>query len=304
MTKRICSGLVAVLALTLVAGPAHADSKADADAAAELARAKDLDSHGDHRNACKAYQHASELAQGRSTASLIGLSYCHTQAKEGDKAVAVARQALAVAATPDERTEATMTLGFDLLRQGDDPERLEALDLFKQRAAASGETKDQGEVLTALLTLHRDRDAAELLEDLRKQGKSRDDIQQALFRISYPGSFDDPAANDFNRRLHGLAPDAPLRVGSNVARPELRHQVKPGTTEEARHHHGFSGTVILETIIDTEGRVTNVRVLRGVPMGLTEAAVDAVKQWTFKPATLDGQPVKVFYVLTVNFQIS
>jgi TonB family protein len=46
-----------------------------------------------------------------------------------------------------------------------------------------------------------------------------------------------------------------------------------------------------------------VRVLKGLPMGLDHAAVDAVQKWKFKPATLEGRPVKVYYVLTVNFQV-
>ncbi len=44
-----------------------------------------------------------------------------------------------------------------------------------------------------------------------------------------------------------------------------------------------------------------MRVLKALPMGLDHAAVDAVKKWRFKPATLNGRPVNVYYVLTVNF---
>lgn len=61
--------------------------------------------------------------------------------------------------------------------------------------------------------------------------------------------------------------------------------------------------MIVEAIIDTNGNVTNVRVLKGLPMGLDKAAVDAVQRWKFKPAMLEGRPVKVYYVLTVNFQV-
>jgi TonB family protein len=292
--------VLAPLLLTLASGPVRADSQADV--AAALAKAQGLSSRGDQRNACKAYQHASELAQGKSAASLMGLSNCYSQAKDAAQAIATARQALAVAGTSEERTEATLLLGLDLLRQTDEKARTEALSVFKEQMA-SGDAKIQGSYLTALLVLHRDEEAARVVQDLRNQGKSAEDLQRAFFRISYPGPLDDPAVNDFNERLHRLAPSAPLRVGGKLSRPEILHQVKPETTEEALRHQGFSGTVILETIIDTEGKVTDVRVLKGQPMGLTEAAVNAVKQWTFKPATLDGQPVQVFYVLTVDFKI-
>lgn len=63
------------------------------------------------------------------------------------------------------------------------------------------------------------------------------------------------------------------------------------------------GVVILETVIDEHGDVTDVKVLKGLPKGLSEAAVDAVRAWKFKPARKDGMPVAVFYVLTVNFTL-
>jgi len=91
-------------------------------------------------------------------------------------------------------------------------------------------------------------------------------------------------------------------IGSNMTRPEIVHQVQPRYTELARRS-GAQGTVIVEAIIDEQGRVTNVRVLRGQPLGLDQAAVEAIQQWRFKPATLADKPVKVFYTLTVNFTI-
>jgi len=100
----------------------------------------------------------------------------------------------------------------------------------------------------------------------------------------------------------GVPDEAPLRVGGDVTRPEIINQVKPVYTELARRAR-VTGTVIVEAIIDQQGNVTNVRVLKGQPMGLDKAAVDAVQRWKFKPAMLAGRPVKVYYVLTVNFQV-
>lgn len=94
----------------------------------------------------------------------------------------------------------------------------------------------------------------------------------------------------------------PERVGDNVSRPEIIHSVAPVYTELARRAR-VTGTVIVEAIIDEQGDVVNVRVLKGQPMGLDQAAVDAVKTWKFKPAMKGGKPVKVYYVLTVNFQL-
>jgi TonB family protein len=61
--------------------------------------------------------------------------------------------------------------------------------------------------------------------------------------------------------------------------------------------------VILEAIIDQEGCVTNAHVLKGLPEGLDKAALTAVKEWVFEPATLGGSPVKVFYTLTVTLKV-
>jgi TonB family protein len=63
------------------------------------------------------------------------------------------------------------------------------------------------------------------------------------------------------------------------------------------------GVVIVEAVINKAGNVESVRVLKGLPMGLDTAAVETVKKWKFKPATLNGKPVTVYYTLTVNFQL-
>jgi protein TonB len=76
----------------------------------------------------------------------------------------------------------------------------------------------------------------------------------------------------------------------------------PHYPEEARHAR-VQGVVILQTIINTDGNVTNVKVLKSLPSGLTEAAVGAVSSWRFKPATLEGKPVAVYYLVTVSFSV-
>ena len=100
----------------------------------------------------------------------------------------------------------------------------------------------------------------------------------------------------------GMNPE-PIRIGGEVKRPEILFQTKPEYTQEARR--GLAGgTVIIETIIDDAGCVRSLRVLQGLSHGLTESALNAVRQWVFTPATLEGKPVKVYYVLTVNYSVS
>ena len=95
----------------------------------------------------------------------------------------------------------------------------------------------------------------------------------------------------------------PLRVGGDVKAPILVNRVEPIYTDEARKAR-ISGIVIVEAIIDTNGRVRDVRILKPLPFGLDQAAVDAVKQWEFKPGTLNGVPVSVIFNLTVNFKLA
>jgi TonB family protein len=68
----------------------------------------------------------------------------------------------------------------------------------------------------------------------------------------------------------------------------------------------LNGQVILEAIIDTEGRVRNPSILVPAEAGdlvtFAASAVDTVCDWRFKPAMLEGRPVKVYYTLTVNFE--
>ena len=79
--------------------------------------------------------------------------------------------------------------------------------------------------------------------------------------------------------------------------------MSPATTPEIARKARIQGVVIVEAIIDKEGNVTNVKILKGLPMGLDSAASDAVSKWKFRPATLNGKPVAVIYNLTVNFRL-
>jgi protein TonB len=60
--------------------------------------------------------------------------------------------------------------------------------------------------------------------------------------------------------------------------------------------------VVLHTIIDTTGKVTNLKVLSGHPL-LAVSALDAVKQWKYRPFLLDGKAVPVNTTITVRFHL-
>jgi len=81
----------------------------------------------------------------------------------------------------------------------------------------------------------------------------------------------------------------------------LLHRVEPDYPEEA-HQQGIQGTVVLELHINADGTVAAAHVASG-PLLLVPAAVDAVKQWRFKPRTENGQPLRMHTVVTLNFQL-
>jgi protein TonB len=97
------------------------------------------------------------------------------------------------------------------------------------------------------------------------------------------------------------APAQPLHVGGPIAEPKKVKNVSPNYPAAARSAR-TQGMVILECTISPQGRVSDVRVLRGVPL-LDEAAMDAVRQWEYEPTLVNGVPVPVVMTVTVNFKL-
>jgi TonB family protein len=91
-------------------------------------------------------------------------------------------------------------------------------------------------------------------------------------------------------------------IGGDVSAPMVIYQVNPEFSEQARAAK-FMGIVTVGLTVDEQGTPMNVHVVRGVGMGLDEKAVEAVRQYRFKPALENGQPVSVALNIEVNFQI-
>lgn len=92
-----------------------------------------------------------------------------------------------------------------------------------------------------------------------------------------------------------------IRVGGNVAAQGLVHQVAPIYPPIAKVAH-ISGTVVLHCIIAKDGSVKLVEYISGPPL-LLKSAMDAVRQWAYKPTLLNGEAVEVDTTVTVVFEL-
>lgn len=93
----------------------------------------------------------------------------------------------------------------------------------------------------------------------------------------------------------------PIRIGGRIKEPALIHRVEPEYPALALMRQ-MQGVVILEAIVDEEGRVESVRVLRS-PGVFDWAALKAVRQWRYSPVLLNGRPEKFVLTVVVSFRL-
>ena len=93
-----------------------------------------------------------------------------------------------------------------------------------------------------------------------------------------------------------------IQVGGNVLEAKLVNRVMPVYPPLARQAR-ISGTVRLEGIISRDGRVVNLQVISGHPL-LINAAVEAVRQWVYRPTLLNGEAVEVIAPIDVHFTLA
>jgi len=107
----------------------------------------------------------------------------------------------------------------------------------------------------------------------------------------------EPPRDEIKKRME----KGPLKVSESVVEAQLISRIEPRYPALALQTR-LQGTVHLRAIISRDGRITSLEVLSGHPL-LVEAALDAVRQWRYRPTMLNGEPVEVETSITVNFRI-
>jgi len=110
------------------------------------------------------------------------------------------------------------------------------------------------------------------------------------------------SAGDAPPEIRQAPPPAdPVRIGGQVTAPRKRHHVNPAYPTLAAAAR-VQGIVVLEATIDENGNVTNLSVLRSIPL-LDGAALEAVAQWKYEPTLLNGSPVPILMSVSVRFEL-
>lgn len=271
---------------------------------------------GKFQQAAEGFQRANQLAEGQCGPCLLGLSRAYTGLRQHEKAVDAARQATGMLRSPELVSQAYNQLGLALMSRPDLPGAEEA---FRKAVKAGGQLVNASRYNLADV-LWRQKQYAEserlarevLVSDPNGPAaqSSRivlcqarvDAAPQPLTDVLYEKAACNPEALRLaKKRNHGLD-DGKDHGDDKIRRPKKIFGDLPSYDYKS-HLDGVDGVVIVESVIDEDGCVQRVRLCKSVHPRLDRAALDAARRWVFQPATLENQPVKVYYTLTVNFTI-
>jgi TonB family protein len=241
-------------------------------------------------------------------AGLLKIANLERQRRRGEEAEAFYTKAIAVLGERAETAAAYLYLGIrrknpeEAIAYLRTAERLDATQAGTARMwmALMRERERRGEEAEALYKSALAVEKAESAEAqstlrlyarfLRQQGRSEE--AEAL----------DKQAASAMRRASPEASPGVFRVGNGVKPPALLRKLEPQYSEEARAAK-YQGRVVVYAEIGTDGLAHNLRVLRGLGLGLDEKAIEAIDQWRFRPGSKDGTPVPVAATIEVNFRL-
>jgi len=93
-----------------------------------------------------------------------------------------------------------------------------------------------------------------------------------------------------------------MQVGNGVPAPRVTKRAPPPRYTQEAMDAKIQGTVVMQIVVGTDGKVRDARVVRSLPM-LDEVALASAKQWEFSPTIVDGRPVPVLLILELDFNL-
>jgi tetratricopeptide (TPR) repeat protein len=316
--------MLRVLALALPFGlaaggvpAAFAAEEADVEKARSLVeRAQHEIQVGDIRQALKKLQKAERVARESSADILVLKARCLYQLGRFEAAVRQANEALAMGLPPARRAA---VLNLRAISRFDQDQVEEQRWLQRQLAIPGGLSSKDREHLENLELVEQDlRQALDLAGDadhallyslaqvVYRQGKHQEArALLASYLQAGPAPGTHAAAESMMCLLDQRAEMSTQEgkaTSKDISYPKRLRGSLPGYTEAARRA-GLQGVVVLEAIIDESGHVRCAWPLAGLPLGLTEAAVESILGWEYEPGRRDGKPVKVFFTAVVEFTV-
>lgn len=302
-TAAIVMALVLPPMLALAAPQEPASEELPPRAARLVEEGDELMASGDLDDAIRRYERAERVVDSGSIEVALHLVRAYHQSGQYEKAVAKAVEARPLAATPAEQAELAYLTGRSyyesayLADWGDQlphqtqawGENMEmAKTFFVNAGRTSAETVPQiFYLLGRIFETAGDRPyATEFYVDYLKRDPTGSYADLARQRLEY---------------LQGPAP--PVFAEGEIVPPQVLEEVDPDYTKQAEQA-GITGDVVVVAVIDESGTPTVLEVVKGLPYGLSEAAVEAIGQWKFEPArNAAGEPVPVYYTLTTGFRL-
>jgi TonB family protein len=309
--KPLClSGALLLLSVALPAEPAPPNP------AETLKEAVRLLDQGKFKDAAEAFQRADDQSGGTCGPCLLGLSRAYNRLRDPEKSAAAARRATEKIKTPELVSQAWNQLGMALTMKRN-PDLAGAEEAFRKAIDIGGNGGKVVEVSRYNLAdvLWRQKEFAES-ETLARQvlqsdpaGPLSKNARIVLCQAKIDGRPPSPPEEDYaeegefcDMMKAPAGTDEPKRVEAEVQRPEKIFGYPPYYTDRTQMDH-VEGTILLNSIIDSEGCVQKLQVCKRLIPELDRVALETVRRWVFTPATLESRPVKVYYKLTVNFQI-
>jgi len=195
--------------------------------------------------------------------------------------------------TPNNKATQSVTPATDVQRVGNGKEGVKSASVSAATRAAEPVSQPTEDVKrSAFRQLHL---AAPSVKGRKTAGASNDADPAITMENSTT-----PATGNLGLGSNN-GPKVPVPVGGEVNNAQLVSSVPPVYPQLAKTQR-LSGDVKIDALIDESGRVTGMRVISG-PAMLHQAAMDALKQWRYKPAMLNGNPVSMHLMVTIQFRL-